>query len=385
MKKNNSKIQFLWEGKEEALLQHLTPPSCTYEQPNDIQGNEIHCVDNLDFLKLNQERLRGKVKCIYIDPPYNTGNDFIYKDKRHSKGECKHSKWLSFMYPRLVLARELLQEDGVIFISIDDNEQAYLKVLCDEIFGEENFVNTIIWYYSAMSSKPKNKLRNSAEYILMYSKNNSHFQLNDLKEDKMKNRNIIDIVDKLSKSFHFTKEEAMKNLGYEYDDTEQDWYSWYSQTQKDYFQNSVDSVMYVPVVNRMAKEYVKEFNNQKPVALITKLLKISTKPNSIILDFFAGSGTTGQAVMELNQEEIDKQAKDGLLADKTTEVGGRKFILVQLPEKIDDKKEAFKAGYRHISDITIERVRRAGAKYKGDVGFKVFDCIKKTELLEKYQ
>lgn len=116
----------------------------------------------------------------------------------------------------------------------------------------------------------------------------------------------------------------------------------------------------------------KYFDFPKPVSLIKRILQISTSPNDLILDFFAGSGTTGQAVMELNQEEIDKQTKDGLLADKTTEVGGRKFILVQLPEKIDEKKEAYKAGYRHISDITIERVCRAGEKYKSvDNGFKV--------------
>jgi adenine-specific DNA-methyltransferase len=116
----------------------------------------------------------------------------------------------------------------------------------------------------------------------------------------------------------------------------------------------------------------KIFDFPKPVSLIKRILQISTSPNDLILDFFAGSGTTGQAVMELNQEEIDKQSKDGLLADKTAEAGGRKFILVQLPEKIDEKKEAFKAGYKHISDITIERVRRAGEKYKNvDNGFKV--------------
>ena len=116
------------------------------------------------------------------------------------------------------------------------------------------------------------------------------------------------------------------------------------------------------------------FDYPKPVSLIKRILQISTSPNDLILDFFAGSGTTGQAVMELNQEEIDKQAKDGLLAEKGAVAGGRKFILVQLPEKIDEKKEAFKAGYRVISDITMERVRRAGEKYKSvDVNFKVFN------------
>jgi adenine-specific DNA-methyltransferase len=459
MKKNNSKIQFLWEGKEEALLQHLTPPSCTYEQPNDIQGNEIHCVDNLDFLKLNQERLRGKVKCIYIDPPYNTGNDFIYKDKRHSKGECKHSKWLSFMYPRLVLARELLQEDGVIFISIDDNEQAYLKVLCDEIFGEENFVGAFP-RITKKGGKSSDYFAQNHDYILLYTKNTNKGNFFRLAHNDDHFNNQDEYFEergfyKLNQTLDYDSLGYVKSLDYPIEIESKTYYAgqnyeeyqkrqagnhgradWGWRWSKDLYEfgknqgfvvlkhtkngsriytktyqnatikkingkyevileNRTKALSTLALINDFSNDNSKSelseligdgmFDYPKPVSLIKHLLKISSKPNSIILDFFAGSGTTGQAVMELNQEEIDKQAKDGLLADKTTEVGGRKFILVQLPEKIDDKKEAFKAGYRHISDITIERVRRAGAKYKGDVGFKVFDCIKKTELLEKYQ
>jgi len=448
MKKNNSKIQFLWEGKEEALLQHLTPPSCTYEQPNDIQGNEIHCVDNLDFLKLNQERLRGKVKCIYIDPPYNTGRDFIYKDKRHGRGECKHSNWLSFMYPRLVLARELLREDGVIFISIDDNEVHHLRLLMNEVFGEGEFVGQISVINNLKGRNDATYFKDVHEYILVYKKDDFKIGSFVLNEDEVDEYNLEDefgLYKKgktLQKTGDNSREIDRPNLFYPiYVDKDNNIYTqkpnietievlpmrgeengrwtWAKQKVENekynifvsrnrdkitlYIKQRLEidglqrgkfakSVLYKPEYNTGAG--VQELKNllgthcdikPKSVFFIKDLLQISTAPGDLILDFFAGSGTTGQAVMELNQEEIDKQAKDGLLADKTTEVGGRKFILVQLPEKIDDKKEAFKAGYRHISDITIERVRRAGAKYKGDVGFKVFDCIKKTELLEKYQ
>ena len=121
---------------------------------------------NLDFLKSNQDRLKGKVKCIYIDPPYNTGNNFIYKDKLNKGKECKHSKWLSFMYPRLVLARELLREDGVIFISIDDNEQANLRLLMNEIFGEGEFVANVIWQDKYTTTNDKNGISSQTEYVL---------------------------------------------------------------------------------------------------------------------------------------------------------------------------------------------------------------------------
>jgi len=433
MKKNNSKIQFLWEGKEEALLQHLTPPSCTYEQPNDIQGNEIHCVDNLDFLKLNQERLRGKVKCIYIDPPYNTGRDFIYKDKRHGRGECKHSKWLSFMYPRLMVAREMLREDGVIFISIDDNEVHHLRLLMNEIFGEEEFVGQIQRKTrGSATTKSDAELQTLNDYILVYWKNKeiSKFNLkntgqktypfedergqfyivqlqdngphgtrtarpnlyypiyqdeNGILSMERKNEDDKEFLPKRHKNDDgrwmwspkkfltdchdlFIKDDKVYIKHYYNEEEDQNRYQ-REKTWLDEFQNAKGTIE----LNSLFTEKGL-FDNPKPVSLIKHLLQISTSPSDLILDFFAGSGTTGQAVMELNQEEIDKQAKDGLLAEKGAVAGGRKFILVQLPEKIDEKKEAFKAGYKKISDITIERVKRAGEKYKSvDVNFKVFN------------
>jgi len=272
-----------------------------------IEGDNYHSLSVLAYTH------RNKIDVIYIDPPYNTGNkDFIYNDHYVDKEDrFRHSKWLSFMEKRLKIAKTLLKKDGVIFISIDDNEQAQLKLLCDSIFGEKNFINCIIWYYSAMSSKPKNKLRNSAEYILLYGKSKMNFNPNCIKEDKMKNRNIIDITQKLGKLFNFSFERGMQSLGYEFDSNINDWYKWYTKTQKDFFKNDIDSVIYNPVINRMSKEYIKNFDGQKPTSLIKTLLKISSDKYSIILDFFAGSGTTGQAVLELNKEES----------------GDRKFIL----------------------------------------------------------
>ena len=166
-------ITFTWEGKEVSKLEVETPPKTTCKLPQKINGNEIHICDNLDFLKCNIERLKGKVKCIYIDPPYNTGKDFIYKDKLHKGKECKHSKWLSFMYPRLVLARELLREDGVIFISIDDNGQANLRLLMNEIFGEGEFVANGIWQHTIQAKNDNTKISLHHNSILIYSKSDN--------------------------------------------------------------------------------------------------------------------------------------------------------------------------------------------------------------------
>ena len=190
-KKITSKIQFLWEGKEQAQNECNTPPKYTYKLPETI-GNEIHCVDNLDFLKLNQERLKGKVKCIYIDPPYNTGNDFIYKDKRHSKGECKHSKWLSFMLPRLKLARDLLREDGVIFVSIDDNEQANLRLLMNEVFGEGEFVGDVTVINNLKGRNDATYFKTTHEYVLVYKKNSFTIGSFDLNEDEVNEYSLED-------------------------------------------------------------------------------------------------------------------------------------------------------------------------------------------------
>lgn len=433
MRKVMSKIQFLWDGKADALNECNTPQKYIYELPETI-GNEIHCVDNLDFLKNNKERLAGKVKCIYIDPPYNTGNDFIYNDKRHKGRECRHSNWLSFMYPRLVLARELLREDGVIFISIDDNEVHHLRQIMNEIFGEEEFVASFIWRKKRGGGRGNSIVIPQTEYILCYSKNIQEIKpfQKDLSEHKLSNYKYEDSFGKYAREGldHHTPYGEYERKTLQYDLTIDDkiihcptgQWLWSKDRVNQELENFIinsqgkKEYKYLDIVLNSKNEWraykkirlesdgdirqetalsiiddssmttnasafeIKEifngdgmFDYPKPVSLIKHLLQISTKPNDLILDFFAGSGTTGQAVMELNQEEVDKSAKDGLLADKTAVAGGRKFILVQLPEKIDDKKEAFKAGYKHISDITIERVKRAGEKYKNtDTNFKIY-------------
>jgi adenine-specific DNA-methyltransferase len=425
-----SKIQFLWEGKEEALLQHLTPPSCTYEIPNDIQGNEIHCVDNLDFLKLNQERLKGKVKCIYIDPPYNTGRDFIYNDKKHKGKECKHSKWLSFMYPRLVLARDLLREDGVIFISIDDNEQANLRLLMNEVFGE----GTLIW--NKMHSQQQGVFKRYHEYIFGYSKNISEIK-NIVGGEGVIEAGALKKISQSNPASEFTfpvgvRFEAKDGtiITGEFGDSEKCTITkgrliaknnktqedvtilagWTQKNQMISYFNGLETIdtkgqrvteFYFNSTGKLkclknrssitpstilpeygmvsaSTDYLVDllggnyFDTPKPYPMIKDIISWFTQPNDLILDFFAGSGTTGQAVMELNFEETQKAEKDGLLSDgKPT--GGRKFILVQLPEKISENKEAYKAGYRVISDITMERVRRAGKKYKNiNTNFKIY-------------
>ena len=387
-------ITFNWVQKDECKLEVETYPQTTCKLPKQVQGNEIHICDNLDFLKCNLERLKDKVKCIYIDPPYNTGQHFIYKDKLHKGKECKHSKWLSFMYPRLVLARELLREDGVIFISIDDNEQANLRLLMNEIFGEGEFVMAFI--RKTVSNRAMAKYSNTQhEYTLCFAKDITNLEL----IGKDKDLSVYQNPDNDPNGAWVSRDPSRVG-GYVYEvknpytgkiDTPPKGRGWVFK--KDNIEKLViDGVLVFKKEHRenergfIIKNYIKDLNSEtslvnsldtcdnkfmnqaatkemielmgdkyfdfpKPVALIKHLLQISTAPGDIVLDFFAGSGTTAQAVMELNHENPEKPQ--------------RQFILVQLPEKIAEKAEAFKAGYRVISDITMERVRRAGAKYKG--------------------
>jgi adenine-specific DNA-methyltransferase len=396
---------------------------------------------------------------IYIDPPYNTGNDgFIYQDnfkdseqelceKFHLQEEdidlltdvyktTAHSSWLSFIYPRLLLAQDLLTEDGCIFISIDDNEQANLKIICDEIFGESNFVASMPRKTrGSATTKSYAELQSLHDYILVYwkNKNSSSFKLknNGIKEYPYEDiRGKFYIIPLQDNGPHGTRS-ARPNLYYPIyqqsngilslhkthnDDIEllpkkhknEDGRWMWSPKKfitdsndlyvkdskifiKHYYNEKEDQIKYqvertwldnfqntkgtIDLTNIFEKAGL--FSHPKPVDLVAFLIQLSTESTNtdIILDFFAGSGTTGQAVMELNQEEFNKQTKDGLLADAKP-VGGRRFILVQLPEKIDEKKEAFKAGYKKISDITIERVKRAGEKYQNvDNGFKVLGLV----------
>ena len=383
--------------------------------------------DNLEVLKLLQKSYHGKIKMIYIDPPYNTGKDFVYKDNftdnienyKEITGQINkegiklttntetngryHSDWLNMMYPRLKLARNLLTDDGVIFISIDDNEQANLKKICDEIFGEENFVAQIAWRKSDNQANIGNIAR-VKEYILSYSKNDKLFYLNKMeltekakkeyryKDDRGFFRRSI-LLDKtrgrykydlktptgkiLSGPWMKSKEdiEKMSNEGMIYWTTggeEQPYGKIYLDESDGQIPNDFIGIEYgsnqeasLELEKLMQSRY---FDFPKSVTLLKHLAKIGSNLDNYILDFFSGSATTAHSVIQLN-------AEDG---------GNRKYIMVQLPELCDEDSEAYKAGYKNICEIGKERIRRAGEKIKSDeslplenrekldIGFKVF-------------
>ena len=396
--------------------------------------------DNLEVLKLLQKSYFGKVKMIYIDPPYNTGKEFIYPDKyaetldtylkytgqKDSEGRKfstntettgrYHSNWLNMMYPRLYLAHNLLRDDGVIFISIDDNEQANLKLLCDEIFGEDNFVETFIWKKKGGAGNTESYIGDLVEYIVMYTKNISDLTLN---------RRLIEGVDyphkdsegiyrlePLTKTDSGTYQRNTMKFSVTNPNNKQEVFPpegrrWivgkntmndlleagllifmldtngnFNIKKKDYYNNMDprNGVYLNLLVEKGSLKTAKDelgklgfsrelFDTPKPSLLIKQLQSIVTAKDSIILDFFAGSATTAHAVMQLN-------AEDG---------GKRKYICVQLPEPTADDSEAHKAGYKNIADIGKERIRRAAKKIakeqkqlklenntKPDLGFKVF-------------
>ena len=429
------RYQLNWPGKREALLTANAPIAktlrpCREESVNfDTTENLFIEGDNLDALKLLQETYLGKVKMIYIDPPYNTGNDFIYADNfaksteeylsdsgqkdeegnrlvanTESNGRF-HSDWLSMMYPRLKLARNLLTDDGVIFISIDDGEQANLKKMCDEIFGVENFVANIIWEKKYTRANDAKWFSDNHDHLLCYGKNKLNLTLNMLprNEDQLAAYSNPDNHSKgiwkatplhaksgtNTSSFTFKNgttwtppkgtfrrfnDESMRNI----DENNEIWFGKdVSQTpsRKSFLCDVKDGVTPVTLWpydevghNHEANNELKSlglggiFNNPKPTKLLKRALVLACGKNDIILDFFAGSSTTAHAVMQLN-------AEDG---------GSRKFIMVQLPEVCDEKTEAFKAGYKTIAEISKERIRRAGKKIKEentasnlDIGFRV--------------
>jgi len=419
-----------WPGKREALLTANAPIAKTLrpcrEESVDFDATKNLFIegDNLDALKLLQETYLGKVKMIYIDPPYNTGNDFIYEDdfaenaeeflKRSNQKDEEgnrlvanteangrfHSDWLSMMYPRLKLARNLLRDDGAIFISIDDNEVINLRQVCDEVFGEQNFIAQIIW--RKRSTPPNDRIIAAQhEYILCVTKNSNNPGLN-LRPRTEEQRGRYKNPDNHPKG-PWTAGDLMANVkGGRYVDslhypivnprTGQEHYpssngNW--RFNKDRIEQLIrnDEIYFGendqgrPKLKRFLCD-VKEgitwttlwdfsplntvgstemtnifgnlstFENPKPTGLILDTLRAGSTQDSIILDFFAGSATTAHAVMQLN-------AEDG---------GNRRFIMVQLPEPCDEKSEAFKAGYKTIAEISKERMRRAGARIKDELG-----------------
>ena len=481
-----------WPGKRQALLMANAPIAKTLrpcrEDSVDFDTTENLFIegDNLDALKLLQETYLGKIKMIYIDPPYNTGKDFIYKDKFEESAEEYllesnqkdangnhlvdnlesngrfHSKWLSMMYPRLKLARNLLKQDGVIFISIDDNEVSNLRKICDEIFGVENFlaefprvtkkagkstdqvaknndfvvcyrnsedlcINSYIhidagfkhsdeYYdergkyklsqpldYSSIQYSPsldyeieingiilrpgnvsrsemeeRRKRNPKSDFCWRWSKKLYEFGLNNgfvvLKKGNNGHRIYTKTYEKViistgSSGYFIEKKERTKPA-----------------TTLDFIQNRFSNDNSRKDIAKIFDEKVFEYS--KPISLMNELIFLGTNKNDLVLDFFAGSATTAQAVMQLNAEDN----------------GNRKFIMIQFPETCDEKSEAFKSGYKTIAEIGKERIRRAGKKIKDesaiitpnlDIGFRVLkidssnmtdvyyapDALKQVDLL----
>lgn len=434
---HDESYDFTWVGKRKSIIEAGAPinktlrPDVENSKNWDTTENLFIEGDNLDALKLLQESYLGKVKMIYIDPPYNTGKDFVYHDnfradteqydedteykddegniqfKKNEKSNGRyHSDWLSMMYPRLKLARNLLSDDGVIFISIDDNEQANLKKLCDEVFGEDNFFASINWM---ARTKPMNsgsarfKFQTSDEYVLAYGKKtmqeHPHFNLevSEVKAytlddgdgakyrlEEIQQRKNIGI--KRSVKMEFEIPGAVLKDGYRWTigpDTAVNLRSTGElviKNQKAYrklYEEKEDSNAYTPLWSNFAESVGTSedgkaelfrllndnvgFETVKPVDLVKKLAFHLTSKEDVIVDFFCGSGTSAHSVMQLN-------AEDG---------GNRKWIMVQLPEETDEKSEAFKAGYKTIPEISRERIRRAGDKIaaehpdaKVDYGFR---------------
>ena len=433
------RYQLDWAGKTAAYLNLQSPTSRTLtpckEESVDFDGTQNVFIEaeNLEALKILQKSYAGSVKMIYIDPPYNTGSDsFIYPDKfsesreeyarrvgdTDDAGYLKrdgvfqgawrkngkdsghyHSNWLSMMLPRLHLAKTLLREDGVIFISIDDNEQAQLKLLCDEVFGAENFVSEIVWRRTDNQPNIGNTAK-VKDYILCYAKDAVFLELGKLplsdkalKEyrysddkgvfrrkillDKTRGRHFYEIKTISGRVLNgpwMIKQEDFQELNkqnliyWTVGGDEQPYGKLYLSENKGQIPSDFWGIEFG--TNQRGSLEVEEllearlFDFPKPVLLIKNLLSIGANSDDLILDFFSGSGTTAHAVMQLN-------AEDG---------GNRRFICVQLPEETDEKSEARKAGFDTIAEIAKERIRRAGRQVSDglqdeseiDTGFKVF-------------
>lgn len=448
------RYQMTWPDKKKSVLLANSAISATLrpcrEESVDFDTTQNLYIegDNLDVLKLLRETYLGKVKMIYIDPPYNTGNDFVYEDDfaqsaddyKGNSGQYDeqgnrlvknldsngrfHTDWLNMIYPRLKIARDLLSDDGVIFISIDDNEQANLKKICDEVFGESNFIAQCVRRTINSGKHDTVTIAPFHEYVLIYGKNIANIVLlkkpkGDEERDRLYkekdeylaergryyitqlNKNSLQYSDALNYPivgpdgvdiwpgngfddkvwiWRWSKNKVawgIKN-GYIVFKKSGDKYKVYTKSYeyRDKDGNPINRDNPYSTLEFIAKEYAnfnatpeleklfdgkKYFDFPKSIVFLYELIKLSNlKDNDIVLDFFSGSATTAHAVMQLN-------AEDG---------GNRKFIMVQLPEKCDEKSEAFKAGFKNICEIGKERIRRAGKK--------ILDEQKdKTDLINK--
>jgi adenine-specific DNA-methyltransferase len=433
IEKRNERYEFTWHGKTQAMKLAQTPSTGTLRPDKassknwDTTENLYIEGDNLEVLKLLQKSYFGKIKMIYIDPPYNTGKDFVYKDdfrdniknyKELTEQTMKantetngryHTDWLNMMYPRLKLARNLLREDGAIFISIDDTEVPNLRKLCDEVFGENNFVTTFIWQRAYAPVNMNKFASRNHDFILCYAKKidclslyglsrseeaNSRYKNPDndprgvWKSDNLSAGPVVEskvypITTPSGRVVYPPKGYCWRVTKERFEELVADNRIWFGEDGNNVpslkrFLSEVKSTITPLTVwtyqevshSQDAKKELKElFDDQsvmdypKPVKLMRRILELSTRDHDIVLDFFSGSATTAHAVMQLN-------AEDG---------GNRKFIMVQLPEKTDEKSEAYKAGYKNICEIGKERIRRAGEKIVQetgktdlDIGFKVF-------------
>ncbi len=442
---SKERYQITWPGKKEALILANSPTNKTLRPVEEdslnweTTQNLFIEGDNLEVLKLLQESYLNKIKFIYIDPPYNTGKDFIYRDNftldktKYAKKSGQvdqegnrlfqiteyhgryHSDWLTMIYPRLKLARNLLSEDGVILISIDDNEVHNLRRICDEIFGERNFVANFIWRKSKGSGNDSKYLMVETEYILLYAKNIENLQFKNqvidvdngnykYKDEYYEERGGYNLekLDRGSKGYVESLDFGIKapdgtlvfpnNRKEKYNDG---WRWMWSKSKvewgikngyivvkkgrdnqwnvycKNYAKvdNEGNPIVRTKlyrnhigfeerILNIQANHEMKGlfgnayFSYPKPTTLLKYLINMFYLENEIILDFFAGSATTAHAVMQLN-------AEDG---------GKRKYIMVQLPEPCDENSEAYKAGFKTIAEIAKERIRRAGKKIKEETG-----------------
>jgi adenine-specific DNA-methyltransferase len=453
---------FTWVGKRKAIIEAGSPinktlrPDVENSKNWDTTENLFIEGDNLDALKLLQESYLGKVKMIYIDPPYNTGKDFVYHDnfktestewdenteykdesgniqfKKNEKTNGRyHSDWLSMMYPRLKLARNLLADDGVIFISIGDDEQANLRKICDEIFGEDNFIGMPIRKKNKLVMKGDKTFKNVVEPILIYSRNKQNVEFSFTKSEEVDSDFSLMSAGYGVKQTTFSMNQLQfrieagiisagiyGNLELINDITVNNHRNTNSVAIKGEFKWSEDKIqeklannayiliknassmsMRIHFVGKNAKplDYIDDkygrvtneagfqdlksldleeyFDYPKPVDLVRFFANIVDTDDCIVLDFFSGSSTTAHAIMQLNSEDN----------------GNRKWIMVQLPETTDENSEAFKAGYKTIPEISRERIRRAGDKIasenpgaKVDYGFRALK-IADTNYKEVYK
>lgn len=427
------KYQLTWVGKRKSILNANTSINKTLRplksKSVDFDNTKNIYIegDNLEVLKLLQESYLNKIKCIYIDPPYNTGNDFIYNDKFINENELEesgqideynnrlvsnnesngrfHSNWISMMYPRLKLARNLLSEDGVIFISIDENESTNLKKICDEIFGENCFIGDVIRKTKSMTNDAGNGFNNQHDYLLIYAKSIDYCNLQGEQKNLSNYKNPDNDPngawcsgDPSAKSGGITTYFPITNpyTGKKDYPPEGRYWAFSEETLETYIKKGrikfkenyrenergfifkrykkelqttimpLDSLFATTndYMNQVATKELSQVMNEnvfsypKPVEFIKKILKSSTNDNDLVLDFFSGSATTAQAVMQLN-------------AELNAEI---KFIMVQLPEVYDDNSKE----YHTICDIGEERIRRASKKIKEetnvniDYGFRVY-------------